>query len=629
MDRQSLNPHFKGILAAMAAVVALWILQADAQVPVDANGKPISSAAELDATSPAAAADDAPVILDAAQLAELVGPVALYPDDLLAIVLPASTYPLEIVQAARFLERLKQDSSLKPNEEWDESITALLNYPEVVQMMDRDIDWTWKLGEAVVNQQPDVIAAVESFRDRAYAAGNLQTDQHQTVTNKGDGIIEIVPVNEEIIYVPYYEPERVLVRQVTPVYYYYPRPYPVYYYPYPADYAFYDGYFWGVTTAFGIGWSNHYLHVHHLSYWGHPYYGRSYYGNYYRQPSVNIYNSWYVNNSNYRSSNRYRDGDRWRPRHDVGARPGYYSRTRSYRDNDVRSNNLISTRGNAAASSASSSRGSVSDRSASLRTGRTVDSDRQRNVRDQGLAERRQAQPSADQPIRFRERNANAATGSETSRTREQNPNVATGDTSGRVPERDLNRNAVRPSAPEPIRFRERTDSRDTLRAPATSAARPGRAGTVLASNTRGATTPDNDARIVFRDRTATEATSNRAAQTPMNLTGGVVRGTARAPLSRATALPRTSAPRSEAMVSRPATVYRDSGQAQLRSGFASVPQRQPGPAVAESPRGSARGVVTSRNVAPQPSRESRPASRPAQASSRERSPPQRNSRDR
>ena len=287
-------------------------------MPVDENGDPLP-VYEQGATAEAPVAASAGT-LSGAELQDLVGPIALYPDDLLAIVLPASTYPLEIVQAARFLEQLEDDPSLTPDESWDESVVALLNYPEVVQMMDKDIDWTWRLGEAVIAQQSEVIAAVEEFRDRAYAAGNLESDEYQTVTVE-DGTIEIAPADEEIIYVPYYEPAEVVVYQPRRVYYYYPDPYPVYYYPYPAGYRFRSGLFWGVTTAFHIGWSNHYLHVYHPTYWGHPYYGRHYYGHYYRRPSINVFNTWYVTN-HYRRSNYYdRDGVYWRPRYRAGSRP--------------------------------------------------------------------------------------------------------------------------------------------------------------------------------------------------------------------------------------------------------------------------------------------------------------------
>ena len=181
--------------------------------------------------------------------------------------------------------------------------------------MNDEIDWTWQLGEAVVSQQGDVVAAIESFRDRAYAAGNLKSDEYQTVS-RDDGVIEITPVEEDVIYVPYYEPERVVVYQTRPVYFYYPRAYPVYYYPYSSGYAFDRGFFWGVTTAFTVGWVTDSLHVYHHSYYGHPYYGHTYWDRWwYRRPSINIYNTTYVRNARV-TVNHYYTGDRWQPRHD-------------------------------------------------------------------------------------------------------------------------------------------------------------------------------------------------------------------------------------------------------------------------------------------------------------------------
>ncbi|HSG98248.1 MAG TPA: DUF3300 domain-containing protein [Woeseiaceae bacterium] len=286
-----------------------------AQVPVDEHGNEMGAysaeAAELERSI---GNEDIP-LLSPTDLQELVGPIALYPDDLLAIVLPASAYPLQIIEAGRFLAELEDDSSLQPSTEWDDSVVALLNYPEVLKLLNDDIDWTWRLGEAVVAQQEDVVAAIEEFRDRAYAAGNLKSDEYQSVT-RNDGVIEITPVAEDVIYVPYYEPERVVVYQSRPAYYYYPRAYPVYYYPYPSWYYFDHGPFWGVTTAFTIGWVSHNLHVYHHSYYGHPYYGHSYWDRWwYRRPSINIYNTTYVRNSQV-TINRYYGGDRWRPRTD-------------------------------------------------------------------------------------------------------------------------------------------------------------------------------------------------------------------------------------------------------------------------------------------------------------------------
>jgi hypothetical protein len=263
--------------------------------------------------------------ISASEIEELVGPIALYPDDLLAIVLPASTFPLQVVEAARFLEALENDSSLEPDEDWDDSIVALLNYPDVVELLNEDLDWTWRMGEAVVGQQSDVIAAIETFRDRAYAAGNLESDDYQP----------------------------------RPVYFYHPRPYPVYYYPYPSYYAFdnhfHHSFFWGVTTAFSIGWNSYHLNTYHHSFYGHPYYGYSYWDNWwYRRPDIHIYNNTYVRNNGYVGYNRYTEGDRWQPnvRRTVRASDQRVTRTRYYPNSNSsptgNSNAFTGTRTNSA-----------------------------------------------------------------------------------------------------------------------------------------------------------------------------------------------------------------------------------------------------------------------------------------
>jgi hypothetical protein len=263
-----------------------------------------------------AAAQDSPAveIASADELDELVGPIALYPDDLIAIVLPASTYPLQVVQAERFLDDRARDANLEPDEDWDDSVVALLNYPEVVALMNDDLDWTYDLGTAVLNQRADVLNAIQSFRDRAHTAGNLRSDERQLVT-QDDGAIAIKPADPQVIYVPYYEPERVVVYQTIPVYHYYPRRYPVYYYPYPASYVFDTGFFWGVRSWFSIGWHTHHVHVFDYGYHSHPYYGWRYYDPFYVR---NVYLDINVNR-----------GYVWEPRHRYGGRPvvrGYEGR---------------------------------------------------------------------------------------------------------------------------------------------------------------------------------------------------------------------------------------------------------------------------------------------------------------
>ena len=422
MNRERIRLIMQLLLyVALATFAALPVL---AQVPVDENGNPIAPVVE-GATIENFDDEELPA-LTAAELEEIVGPVALYPDDLLAIVLPASTYPLQVVQAARFLERLESDSSLKPDDEWDESITALLNYPEIVDLMNEDIDWTWRLGEAVVAQQVDVIAAIESFRDKAYAAGNLKSDDRQTVSTE-DGVIEIEPTQEDVIYVPYYEPERVVVYQSRPVYHYYPRAYPVYYYPYPYGYTFTSGYFWGVTTAFSIGWLTDHLHVYHHSYWGHPYYGHNYHNHYYyRRPSLSHYNHYYVNNSYSHSNYRYRDGDYWRPRSHGGSRPGHdqrrahYYRDRTRDDWRHRSSNRVSNVSFQARNSDGDRVRTSTDNRRRVRNDANASADTRRNRVNPGDRNSSpNSTPSSDRKaISFKSRDARARADQERRRTR-------------------------------------------------------------------------------------------------------------------------------------------------------------------------------------------------------------------
>jgi len=251
----------------------------------------------------------APQAYTPAELQTLVGPIALYVDDLIGIVLPASAYPLQVVQAARFLDARAQNPSLQPDPNWDDSVVALLNYPEVLRMMDQNLDWTAKLGEAFVYQQMDLLSAIQQFRFLAQSAGNLRSNDYQTVA-RDNGAITIAPANPQVIYVPYYEPARVVTYYSSPVVRYYPYGYPVYDYPYPAGYSFSAGFFWGVTTAFVLNWHTHYVNVYPWHYARHPYYGHRYYDRYYvRRDPPRHYD--------------YRDGHNnvWRPSERWGRQP--------------------------------------------------------------------------------------------------------------------------------------------------------------------------------------------------------------------------------------------------------------------------------------------------------------------
>lgn len=193
--------------------------------------------------------------LSTEELQELVGPIALYPDDLLSLVLPAATYPVQIVQASRYLKKTKKRVSTKPEKKWDPSVVGLLNYPEVLDMMNADLDWTWKLGTAVANQLEDVLKAIQDFRQEAKEAGNLESNEKQEIIEE-DQVIVIKHADPDTIYVPDYDPEIVVSRHSYPVSYEYSDPYPIYYYPI----AYYPTYWASFFVSYGFDWYHHRIH---------------------------------------------------------------------------------------------------------------------------------------------------------------------------------------------------------------------------------------------------------------------------------------------------------------------------------------------------------------------------------
>ncbi|WNC94146.1 DUF3300 domain-containing protein [Paraburkholderia sp. FT54] len=218
----------------------------------------MSSTTFSNAQSPAA--DVEATAVPAATLDKLVGPIALYPDDLIAIILPAATYPVEIVQADRFLDQRKSDKSLKVNESWHDPVKALLNYPEVVKRMSTDLDWTISVGEAVVADQGAVLEAVQRFRRQTQAAGQLKSDDKQVVVVEKE-VIKIVPADPQVIYVPQYNPTTVVVAGAPPTYAYLPAPYPAYYYPYAPGAALATGLIWG--AAISAAWNGGHYETHY------------------------------------------------------------------------------------------------------------------------------------------------------------------------------------------------------------------------------------------------------------------------------------------------------------------------------------------------------------------------------
>ena len=205
------------------------------------------------------------------ELDQLLAPIALYPDDLLTNVLMASTYPLDVVQAARWRKEpgnAKLDGAALTTaleaKDWDPSVKAIVQFPDVLNMMSDQLEWTQKLGDAFLAQQSDVMDEIQLLRGKAADAGNLNSNQHQRVEEQKDSggqpIYVIEPTSERTVYVPVYEPSVVYGP------WWYPD-YPPYYWPYPGA-RFVNGYFWGagVAIAAGIwGWNHFDWHDHDIN----------------------------------------------------------------------------------------------------------------------------------------------------------------------------------------------------------------------------------------------------------------------------------------------------------------------------------------------------------------------------
>ena len=188
------------------------------------------------------------------QIDQLVAGVALYPDDLLSQILMAATYPVEVVQADRWVKQhgdLKGDAltAALEKEDWDPSVKSLVNTPQVLTMLSEKLDWTVDLGNAFIGQQEDVMAAIQKLRGKAVDNKSLQATPQQTVIIQDQGpsqVIQIESADPQVVYVPTYNPSVV----------YGTWPYPAYppYYHYPAGYVATAGIAFGAGVACGAAW---------------------------------------------------------------------------------------------------------------------------------------------------------------------------------------------------------------------------------------------------------------------------------------------------------------------------------------------------------------------------------------
>jgi hypothetical protein len=222
-------------------------------------------------------------------LQQLVAPIALYPDSLVAQILAASTFPEQVVEADRWVQAhpdLKGDAlgQAVDQQPWDPSVKALTAFPSVLGNMDKNLSWTSSLGDAYYNQQQDVMDAVQVMRQRAQEAGNLQTTPQQTVTTQ-DSTIIIEPASPEVVYVPAYDPWLVYGGPIVAWPGWYPYPGIWYGGPYLSfgvgfGIGFYGGYGWG-WHHWGSDWHNRTVIYNHNTYYSrsNTFYNRN---NYYR-----------------------------------------------------------------------------------------------------------------------------------------------------------------------------------------------------------------------------------------------------------------------------------------------------------------------------------------------------------
>ena len=162
--------------------------------------------------------------LSAENLEQLLAPIALYPDSLLAQVLAASTYPAQVAVADQWVQQMRTAGYNSPEQiaagantqtNWDPSIKALTAFPDVLDLMNHDLEWTSNLGNAYYNQPQDVMQTVQVLRDRAEQAGNLQSTPQEEVQND-QGYVELAPTNPQVAYVPTYNPWDVYGQPIAP-----------------------------------------------------------------------------------------------------------------------------------------------------------------------------------------------------------------------------------------------------------------------------------------------------------------------------------------------------------------------------------------------------------------------------
>jgi len=189
------------LVGFLVAVAAPWLSAQDVSAPTQSVQAPPTT----ESVAPG------PALMTAQELEEVVAPMALYPDPLVALILPAATSPSDIVLASRFLKANPQATSFD-TQTWDDAVKLLAQYPTIVAWMDENLAWTQQLGDAFIQQPAEVMTTIQRLRARARAAGTLVDTPQQSVTVVGADI-QIVPAQPNVIYIPTYDPEVVYVER--------------------------------------------------------------------------------------------------------------------------------------------------------------------------------------------------------------------------------------------------------------------------------------------------------------------------------------------------------------------------------------------------------------------------------
>jgi hypothetical protein len=194
--RKGLFPVASTLIAVLGSMAALRAQQGTAPAPTPAAQQGTAQQGSAPAGGPALSMDE---------IEGIVAPIALYPDVLISQILPAATFPTDIVQAHRWVQQ-HPDLTGVDSQPWDPSVLSVARYPSILDKMNNDLDWTNALGAAFLDQPDDVFNAIQTLRQQAQTSGVLESTPQQTVV-EDEGAVRIVPAEEQVIYVPQYDPQ--------------------------------------------------------------------------------------------------------------------------------------------------------------------------------------------------------------------------------------------------------------------------------------------------------------------------------------------------------------------------------------------------------------------------------------